>query len=642
MSGRNCTPTAITGCLAPIRPGRIIFGLLLFMLWTGLPALGDTTIATGIVSSVAINGPGYLLARDPATGLLAVTRNGMLDVDVDGFLTTSSGMRVQGFADPALSTMGDLQLDAAGRPGTNNPPATLISYEIQTNGQIVVNLSDDTSFVRCQILLQSFQNPSLLTQIWNSMFVWPSAAGPLPQPVAPGASGTGSVLSGYLNLMVPELQLSLCAGSTNTFSQGFLVDTSNPTDLGIQGNGFFVLRRTNDNALFATRAGAFYVDGGGYLVHYSGLRLQGYTDAALTSIGDVQIEVVGAPSTSNPAVVVDDLGIDQRGVMTEYMSDGTSSVRGQILLEDCSNPDALTRASFDLYPINTNSGLWSPLAQPFTGDLGWLSSGSVELSQFDTNLLAVRSNLNFFSQGMLVATSLPANLAISGLGFFTARDPAANILYATRWGGFQLDSLGHLVTTNGLRLQGVANAGLTQSGDIIIDTAGAPDPSLEMTNYSIDYQGKIYVCLSDGSQFLRGQVLLQNYRNLQGLSPDGAGLYSNLTAALPVFTNGLSDYVQLSAIVSGCVEQPAPLAPLQLLPAGGFRLLINDYDGGTVESSSDMRLWEVIGPINYGVLNQAEYFDTSPTTQKFYRVVMQLPGAQGMSQPIAPVPVPGI
>jgi hypothetical protein len=84
------------------------------------------------------------------------------------------------------------------------------------------------------------------------------------------------------------------------------------------------------------------------------------------------------------------------------------------------------------------------------------------------------------------------------------------------------------------------------------------------------------------------------------------------------------------------------LAALQLLPAAGFCLLINDYDGGAVESSSDLRQWEVIGPINYGVLNQAEYFDTSPTTQKFYRVVMQLPGAQGMSQPIAPLPVPGI
>jgi flagellar hook protein FlgE len=107
------------------------------------------------------------------------------------------------------------------------------------------------------------------------------------------------------------------------------------------------------------------------------------------------------------------------------------------------------------------------------------------LSQFDTNLLALRSNLNFFIQGPLTATSTPANLAIAGLGFFTVRDPVANILYATRWGGFQLNSFGHLVTSNGVCLQGLNNAGLTQSGDITIDPAGAPNPALQLVNYSI-------------------------------------------------------------------------------------------------------------------------------------------------------------
>jgi flagellar hook protein FlgE len=645
VMGNNCFPKATTSNLALIPHLGLSLGRLLLMLLTVLPTqAGTTNVATGVPSNVAINGSGYLVLHDPATGLLAATRDGDLMLDMDGFLVASSGMRVQGFADPSLTTIGDLQINAAGGPETNNPPASVTSYEIQTNGCLVVNLPDGSSFVRGQILLQAFQNPSVLNQIWNNMFVWSSEAGPLPQPVPPGAAGTGALLSGYLNQFVPELQLSINTGPSKSFSQGLLVGTENPTDIGIQGSGFFVLRHTNDNAQFATRAGAFYIDGAGYLVHYSGLRLQGYTDSSLTSIGDLQIDALSSPSATNPAVSVADFYISPQGVITEDLSDGSSYVRGQVLLQGCSNPDLLTRASFDLYPISTNSGLWSPITQPFTQNLGWLASGAVELSQFDTNLLSVRSNLNFFYiQGAALVTDIPANLCIFGQGFFTVRDPVANILYATRRGSFQVDAIGHLVTTNGLRLQGLNNTDLTQSGDITIDTPDAPDRSLALTNYSIDFQGHIYVNLSDGSQLLRGQILLQYYRNLQGLIPAGNGLYSDLTAGVPMFTNGLSGYIQQSMIQPGAVEQQPIMPALQLLPASGFLLLINDFGGGSVESSSDLHNWDVVSPIYSANMNVAEFYDTSQSTQKFYRVVMQSPESGGVTQPVgvSGTPSPG-
>jgi len=628
--GNICLSEANFSDLAPIPSRGLALGFLLWMLGAALPTQAGTyNYATGVPTDIAINGSGYLQFRDPATGLLTFSRDGILTLNSDGYLVSLGGMSVQGITDPALSTIGDLKIDNTGGQGTNNPPPALASFEIQTNGGILVHLSDGSSFVRGQILLGVIPNPSALTQIWNQMFVWSSAIEPLTQLVPPGTSGTGALLPGYLQQLAPELQLSLNHGPPKILSQGLLVDTSVDTDLGIQGNGFFVLRRTNDNAHFATRAGAFYIDAQGYLVHYSGLRLQGYTNAARSGVGDVQIDAVSSPSAPNPAVAVEQFEIDPRGVITEYLSDGTSYVRGQVLLQNCSNPDSLTRGSFDLYPLKTDSGLWSPISQPFTNNLGWLDSWTVELSQFDTNLLAFRSNLYFFMQGPFVVTQIPANLAIMGPGFFTVRDPVANNLYATRWGGFALDDLGHLVTTNGLRLQGLDNADLTESGDITIDTTGAPNPSLAMTNYSIDFQGHIYVALSDGSQFMRGQILLQYYRNPQGLTRAGGGLYSNLTAAEPMFTNGLSGYIEQSQIISGGVEQPPILPTLQLLPTTGYRLLINDYSGGVVESSGDLRRWEAVNTIYSADLNVAEYFDTSPSTQKFYRVVIQTPTEVG-------------
>jgi flagellar hook protein FlgE len=634
-SGSNCAPEAITAT-----PG-LRSGLLLMLLMALSVQASYIDLPTGMPWSVAINGAGYLIVRDPATGLETATRQGYLTLDTDGFLVNFAGLRVQGFSNAALSTIGDLQINGTGWPGTNSPPPTLATFEIQSNGCVVARMSDSSSFVRCQILLQMFQEPSALTQIWDNMFVWSGTAAPLPPAIPPGTSGAGTLLSGYVEELVPELQLSVYAGPPDTSSQGFLVSTGLPVDVGIEGGGFFVLRRTNDSALFATRAGAFYLDGSGYLVHYSGMRLQGYTNSALTSIGDVQIDPMGTLVSNNPVLVVADFGISALGVVTEGVSDGTAFVRGQVLLQGCSDPDLLTRAAFDLSPIVTNSGLWSPIGAPFTASLGWLAQGALELNQFDTNLLQARSNLilNFFEQGAPLFTDTPASLYIWGPGFFTVRDPEASILYATRVGAFQLDAIGHLVTTNGLRVQGLNNVDLTEVGDITID-AGDADPTATVTNFSIDLQGNIQVALSDGSQYLRGQVVVQDYRNIQGLSPAGNGLYSNLTAALPVFTNLPADYIPENTFESGAVEQPYTVPLLQLPPESGFRLYISNYDGGTLESSGDLLNWSPVGPINSSVMNDAEFFDTTPSTQKFYRVVLPTWNAPTNVQPLVPVVLP--
>ena len=130
--------------------------------------------------------------------------------------------------------------------------------------------------------------------------------------------------------------------------------------------------------------------------------------------------------------------------------------------------------------------------------------------------------------------------------------------------------------------------------------------------------------LADGSVFLRGQVLLENYRNLQGLKPVGSGFYSNLTAALPLWTNGPSAYVPLGRIQSGALEvPPAPPLPLQLPPVSGLRIFVTDLPTGVwpLESSSDLVRWEVLGQISSSDVNTGEFFITAQVTQKFYRIV---------------------
>jgi flagellar hook protein FlgE len=65
------------------------------------------------------------------------------------------------------------------------------------------------------------------------------------------------------------------AGTTTSFAQGGLQNTGRPTDMSIQGDGFFVVRRGTDE--FYTRAGAFTLDGNGRLATPQGTLVQGWT-----------------------------------------------------------------------------------------------------------------------------------------------------------------------------------------------------------------------------------------------------------------------------------------------------------------------------------------------------------------------------
>jgi flagellar hook protein FlgE len=93
-------------------------------------------------------------------------------------------------------------------------------------------------------------------------------------------------------------------GTTPMWSQGSVENTANPTDMAINGAGFFLLR-DNANSDYYTRAGDFAFDRDGYLVNPDGLFLQGYEitavqpDGTLT-LGNIADINVPGQSTSPP------------------------------------------------------------------------------------------------------------------------------------------------------------------------------------------------------------------------------------------------------------------------------------------------------------------------------------------------------
>jgi flagellar hook protein FlgE len=169
----------------------------------------------------------------------------------------------------------------------------------------------------------------------------------------------------------------------SNFTQGSISSTGVSSDLAISGQGFFVVRDATDNSQYVTRAGDFQLDSSNHLVTNGGLRVQGYSDAGLGSIGDLQIDATGAPATAAAGAAVKSWSIDSSGKITVTLSDNTEFVRGQVLLQNYSNPGALVKEGANLYSASSAAGPLSQLTPPNTKGLGKLQSSALEMSNVD-------------------------------------------------------------------------------------------------------------------------------------------------------------------------------------------------------------------------------------------------------------------
>ena len=178
--------------------------------------------STGVPSDVAIEGNGFLRLRDPAqAATYFYTRAGNLRVDEVGaqsFLVDANGMRVQGWNATAADTpnvaggLVDMEvppvLPSAGPPAV---PATaqFLSYSIQSDGKIEGQFYDPPSvpFPNGQqitstlgfIEMSNFPNPQALQKAGGNLYAYNAAAGTEIQ-ASPGASGTGTIRAGYIEM----------------------------------------------------------------------------------------------------------------------------------------------------------------------------------------------------------------------------------------------------------------------------------------------------------------------------------------------------------------------------------------------------------------------------------------------------------
>jgi len=180
------------------------------------------------------------------------------------------------------------------------------------------------------------------------------------------------------------------ASVQSDYTQGTFNPTGIKTNLGISGNGFFVVKDPASGVNFATRDGGFTVESG-YLVSATGYRVQGYTGTAPFSssspIGDLQINdasaIAALNDTTTPAPTLADWSIDSKGQINAALSDGTTGVIGQVVLQNFTNPQALQKQGNNLFFYTTAAGPLSAPAAPMSAGMGLIKSGALESSNVD-------------------------------------------------------------------------------------------------------------------------------------------------------------------------------------------------------------------------------------------------------------------
>jgi flagellar basal-body rod protein FlgG len=144
------------------------------------------------------------------------------------------------------------------------------------------------------------------------------------------------------------------------FTQGDLTQTSNQYDIGISGQGFFQVKKSDGTSAY-TRDGSFTVDSTGKIVTSSGYALE-------------------------PSITVDEttssVAIAKDGTVTATKVNGSTSVLGNIEIARFVNQGGLKSVGDNLYEQTEASG--SPIiGTPNSSGFGSVNQGYLESSNVD-------------------------------------------------------------------------------------------------------------------------------------------------------------------------------------------------------------------------------------------------------------------
>ncbi|MCY9593685.1 flagellar basal body rod protein FlgG [Paenibacillus chitinolyticus] len=195
----------------------------------------------------------------------------------------------------------------------------------------------------------------------------------LSQTVA-GETAPTSTTQGGINSK--QIGLGVGTAAIDTVHTGGSAMTTNvPTDLRIDGNGFFGVTQNGQDPLYLTRAGNFYVDGDNYIVNPDGMYLMS------TDSEPIQLD---ANATK--------FSISQDGTVMQVIGGVPTPSDYKVAVVKVANPAGLNKAGGNLYEYTPNADVNNTIdvaylsnalpADPVTGT-GSIIAGQLEMSNVD-------------------------------------------------------------------------------------------------------------------------------------------------------------------------------------------------------------------------------------------------------------------
>jgi flagellar hook protein FlgE len=153
--------------------------------------------ATGRPSDVSVQGNGLFTLVGPGNALF-YTRDGTFDLDRDGNLVhLPTGYLVAGDAGTPIGQIFDPAVDT-----------DVVSWDIDTDGEVIITRVDGTTEVRGQIFLARFANANGLQNVGQNLFR-PSLNSGDPVYGQPASAGYGEITAGYLERSNVDLAKNL-------------------------------------------------------------------------------------------------------------------------------------------------------------------------------------------------------------------------------------------------------------------------------------------------------------------------------------------------------------------------------------------------------------------------------------------------
>lgn len=269
-------------------------------------------------------------------------------------------------------------------------------------------------------------------------------------------------------------------------SAGTLEPTGRQLDIGIAGEGFFILQNETGTQELFTRAGAFNLDQTGYLVSADGYRVMGYAPGDTQTLTGLDLLNVGSEGAATGAAAISG-NLDSREAAAAAAPANPVSFADLASMSSYTAPfrvyDSLG-AEHDVRVDFTKLGANQWVAQAFIdgGDVGGTAGVPVQIG--------ANVALNFETDGTLTAenaaaaviTAAPAysNGAAAGnftidLGRFSQRATESSISGVTADGEAPGNVLSYEITANGQIMAQLDSGSLVDIGTVAMTRFGNPD-----------------------------------------------------------------------------------------------------------------------------------------------------------------------